>query len=64
MNAIKEFDWVNDTPEHGFSIVIDGVRHSGKSHALGSDTEKMGPICLPITNQQGCEQADCVWSTM
>ena len=31
---IKEFDWVNDTPDHGFSIILDGVRNSGKSWAL------------------------------
>ena len=33
--SVPSFDWVKDTPEHGFSIILDGVRNAGKSHALG-----------------------------
>ena len=56
MNAIKEFDWVNDTPEYGFSIVIDGVRHSGKSHALGH-------ICYAIKDKYNFDTAILISGT-
>ena len=45
-DTVNKYDWINDTPKRPISILVDGIRNSGKTYMM----ERVIPTLIEKNN--------------